>query len=308
MARAITQEVPSAAFGIPDLAGDFSWIDYIVSVWPTIPNPPRIVAFSHHHYFSGPATNPIMTIPNLLGKPEVTKINAAAKSATAAARSLHIPVRMTEANTCYSGGKPGLSDVFAAAIWAADYSLRLAEFGYSGVNLHGGEGKTVANSVGGILPGDVLLEKEGLSSGEIAKYPHPFYTPIAIIGTQRVIEPVAHGLRFAGYLSGGTFLPVDFAGEFDRLGLQASGFAVQMPDGSTAMILLNKEAKRDIDLSIKWMPERSAKVTARTLQAESFESRSVHLSEVRTLPSLRGDRYQITVSRSSGLLLQFHPA
>jgi hypothetical protein len=63
---------------------------------------------------------------------------------------------MTEGNTCYRGGKPGVSDVFAAALWSADYSLLLASNDYLGVNLHGGTGKSVANSVGGFLPGDRL--------------------------------------------------------------------------------------------------------------------------------------------------------
>ena len=38
----------------------------------------------------------------------------------------------------------------------ADYSLLLASNNYSGINMHGGTGKSVANSVGGFLPGDVL--------------------------------------------------------------------------------------------------------------------------------------------------------
>ena len=35
----------------------------------------------------------------------------------------------------------------------------LASNGYSGVNLHGGTGKSVANSVGGFLPGDDILRE-----------------------------------------------------------------------------------------------------------------------------------------------------
>jgi hypothetical protein len=45
---------------------------------------------------------------------------------------------MTEGNSCYHGGQPGVSDAFASAPWAADYSLRVAQAGYGGVNLHGG--------------------------------------------------------------------------------------------------------------------------------------------------------------------------
>jgi hypothetical protein len=34
---------------------------------------------------------------------------------------------MTEGNTCYRGDKPGVSDVFAGALWAANYSLLLGD-------------------------------------------------------------------------------------------------------------------------------------------------------------------------------------
>jgi hypothetical protein len=43
-----------------------------------------------------------------------------------------------EGNSCYHGGQPWVSDVFASALWAADYLLRVAQAGYAGVNLHGG--------------------------------------------------------------------------------------------------------------------------------------------------------------------------
>ena len=84
-------------------------------------------------------------------------------------------------------------DVFAAALWSADYSLLLASNDYSGVNLHGGTGKSVANSVGGSLPGDALLEASGETPEQIAAHPHPFYTPIATFGSDYQLEPVAYG-------------------------------------------------------------------------------------------------------------------
>jgi hypothetical protein len=59
---------------------------------------------------------------------------------------------MTQGNTCYRGGKPGVSDVFAAALWSADYSLLLASNDYSE------------------------------TPEQIAAHPHPFYTPIATFG------------------------------------------------------------------------------------------------------------------------------
>ena len=75
------------------------------------------------------------------------RVQKTADTAAAAAKKMGVRVRMTEGNTCYRGGKPGVSDVFAAALWAADYSLLLASNQYSGIHLHGGTGKSVADSV-----------------------------------------------------------------------------------------------------------------------------------------------------------------
>ena len=54
------------------------------------------------------------------------------------AKETHLDYRMTEGNSCYRGGKPGVSNAFCSALWAADYLLKLASFGCAGVNLHGG--------------------------------------------------------------------------------------------------------------------------------------------------------------------------
>src|ERR1017187_6490559 len=182
LARAVTSRVSGAKFGIPDVASNVAWLTEIAEMWPSIQNPPHVTTLTHHYYFGGPATNPDVNVPNLLKPATMAKVQKTADTATAAAYKMGARVRMTEGNTCYRGGKPGVSDVFAAALWSADYSLLLASNNYSGVNLHGGTGKSVANSVGGFLPGDVLLNEKGETPEQIATHPHPFYTPIATFG------------------------------------------------------------------------------------------------------------------------------
>ena len=159
LARAIAVRVPAAKFGMPDVASKVSWLTEIADEWPSIQHPPHVTTLSHHYYFGGPATNPDVNIPNLLKPATMQKVQNTANIASTAASKMGARVRMTEGNTCYRGGKPGVSDVFAAALWSADYSLLLASNDYSGVNLHGGTGKSVANSVGGSLPGDSLLKR-----------------------------------------------------------------------------------------------------------------------------------------------------
>jgi hypothetical protein len=48
------------------------------------------------------------------------------------------PMYMFETNTASCGGFPGVSDSFAAALWAFDYGLQLASANFSGAMLHVG--------------------------------------------------------------------------------------------------------------------------------------------------------------------------
>ena len=50
----------------------------------------------------------------------------------------NIPFFMGEANTASCGGIPGVSDTFAAALWAMDYLPTLAQTNASGIHFHGG--------------------------------------------------------------------------------------------------------------------------------------------------------------------------
>jgi len=301
LARAISARVPRAIFGIPDVATDISWLPKIADLWPSIQNPPHVSTLTHHYYFGGPATNPEVSIPNLLKPATMAKVQNNADIAAGAASKVGARVRMTEGNTCYRGGKPGVSDVFAAALWAADYSLLLASNNYSGINLHGGTGKSVANSVGGTLPGDVMLQQQGQNPDQIASHPHPFYTPVATFGGEYMLEPVAYGLKFAGLLSGGTFLKTDLTERLQASGVNATSYAAKMPDGAISVIILNKDADRDLDLTVSFVVKSGA-VAIETLHAPQLESREALIT-----PSaggkLQNGKYSLTVRKASGVRL-----
>lgn len=302
LARAIVARVPNARFGIPDVAADISWLPKIADLWPSIQNPPHITTLTHHYYFGGPATNPEVNIPNLLKPATMAKVQKTADIATESAKKVGARVRMTEGNTCYRGGKPGVSDVFAAALWAADYSLLLASNNYSGINLHGGTGKSVANSVGGSLPGDTLLEQQGQTAQQIATHPHPFYTPIATFGSEYMLEPVAYGLKFAGALSGGTFLPGDLTARLQEAGVNATGYAVKMPNGAVSVIILNKDADKNLDVAIDFGNGKSGAVAVEALHAPALDSREAHITSS-AAGKLSGGKYNLTVRKASGIRL-----
>ena len=301
MARAVAARVPEAKFGMPDVASDVNWLTEIAAQWQSVENPPHVTTLTHHYYFGGPATNPEVNIPNLLKTATMDKVQRTADRATAAAEKMGARVRMTEGNTCYRGGKPGVSDVFAAALWSADYSLLLAHNNYSGVNLHGGTGKSVANSVGGSLPGDALLEQQGETPAQIATHPHPFYTPIATFGEEYVLEPVARGLQFAGSLSDARLFSANLSSRLQAAGVNATAYAAESKGKGRSVVILNKDLDKDLAVVLDFAKGKGLAVETVKLYASSVESR-----DARILPSSKsrlGDdgRYQVSVPRASGV-------
>ncbi|HWE87296.1 MAG TPA: hypothetical protein VG267_20285 [Terracidiphilus sp.] len=301
IARAVTKAVPGARFGMPDVAANVGWLTEIAEMWPSVENPTHVTTLTHHYYFGGPATNPAVSIPNLLKPATMARVQKTADIATAAADKMRARVRMTEGNTCYRGGKPGVSDVFAAALWSADYSLLLASNNYSGLNLHGGTGKSVANSVGGFLPGDVMLKDGGATPEQIASHPHPFYTPIATFGDKYELEPVGIGLKFAGALCGATLVKAGLTGQIQASGVDATAYAAKLPNGATSVIILNKDAERDLELTLDFGANKHGAVEVETLRAPALDAREAHIAREAKHEALKQGKYAVTLPHASGM-------
>jgi hypothetical protein len=249
LALAVQKAVPGAKFGMPDVASDVSWLPKIADRWPSLAEQPNVITLSHHYYWGGPPNSPNANIERLL-RPSPAVAQKAALAREAATR-MKVPFRMTEGNTVYQGGKPGLSDVFAAALWGADYLFELMSLGYSGVNLHGGSGHAQAVSVGGLLRGEQLMKDPN------APHPKPFYTPIANEGTlagsgvdgklnsKYVIEPVGYGMKFASRFAGTTLLPIDF----NPGSVNATAYAGRRADNKVIVAILNKDATQELTVT-----------------------------------------------------------
>lgn len=303
MARAITARLPEARFGIPDTAAQINWLPDVAALWPTVAQPPRVITLSHHYYFDGPATNPHVTVENLLKAESMRRVQSDAEIANAAASAMHARVRMAEGNTCFRGGKPGVSDVFATALWATDYALLLASNNYSGVNLHGGTGKSVANSVGGVLPGDTMLKEQGKSAAEIATHPHPFYTPIGTFGAQYIVQPVGVGLAFAGHLSGTQLLKADLTTPLQSAGINATAYAAQQANGHRTLIVINKDLDKDLALTVDFGAHAAGLVHLEALRAPAADSREAHIVADPKPRALHAGKVTVTVPHASALRL-----
>jgi hypothetical protein len=130
--KAIRAKVPAAAFDGPGAYGNTSWLT------PFATHETNSLAILSMHTYVGDNTN--ATVSGLLastkpgGKfPGQFQALASAKAAGGIAAW-----RMTEANSYFHGGKDGVSNVKAAALWSLDFMYGIASHDGSGVNFHGG--------------------------------------------------------------------------------------------------------------------------------------------------------------------------
>jgi hypothetical protein len=186
---AIVTAVPTAKFAGPDISNKFPFLTAFAA---EAPQHPDVILLTGHFYAMGPAHSPDATLDQLLDPdPKTSTIHLHNLPAIEAAiKTGHLPFRMSEGNSCWDGGKPGVSDTFASALWCADMMLRFAQMGWVGINLHGGG--------------------------------NGFYTPIAgAPSTGFTKRPEYLGIQFAQQFTGATFLPATLTGTTLRISVYA---------------------------------------------------------------------------------------
>jgi hypothetical protein len=134
---AILSAVPQAKFAGPDISNK---LPYLTAFAQEAVKHPDVILLTSHYYAMGPASSPEATLQNLLSPdPKLATLKRRDLHVIAEAQqTAHLPYRMSEGNSCWDGGKPGVSDTFASALWCAGYMLQCAARGWAGVNLHGG--------------------------------------------------------------------------------------------------------------------------------------------------------------------------
>lgn len=214
---AVLEAVPHARFAGPDIAKEYSWITAMAS------KKPEIEFLSGHYYAEGPPADPKMTLEYLLhrGNDPASGEIAIVQAAT---KVLGKPFRMTEGNSCFHGGKPGVSDTVASSLWSADYMLQVAQAGYIGVNLHGG-------GVG-------------------------LYTPIAgSLEDGFMARPVYYGMLLAEHFAGSTLVSTSLSAQSGSQNV--TGFAAASGRG-LKLALFNK-APDAVSIAISGLPHSKPK-------------------------------------------------
>ena len=215
--------------------------------------------FLSRHYYREAAENG--SIPDLLaGDPgffgEVEQIMQVADQ-------YGLPFRISEGNSYYNGGRDGTSNVFASALWGADFMLALAQRGVAGMHFHGGTLHSVESSLGRVAKapagGDIVAQRDAQASR---------YSAIAgssELGFQP--RPLFHGIALAQRFAGARMLP----GQLDTGGANLAAYAAQQGD-AVLVALINKDAQRDAAVALSGLPH-GAKGELMRLRAPALDSR-----------------------------------
>lgn len=134
---AMRAAVPRLPLAGPATTSNFPWFSGFIRDFRA-----NLVMTTRHHYPLAAASNDaadprFATIQNLLSPATAAASRKLMGQHQQASQAAKLPYRVGEAGSASSGGKPGVSDVFASGLWCADYLFDLAALGVSGVNFHG---------------------------------------------------------------------------------------------------------------------------------------------------------------------------
>lgn len=224
--EAIRARVPTAPFAGPDTAYNNEWLVPFAKRFKE-----EAVFLSQHYYAEGPPTDPSMTIERLL-KPN-PRLEAEFDGMKKTVQESGLPFRLAETNSCYQGGKQGVSDTFASALWSADLMYQLASEGGMGINFHGGG--------------------------------YGWYTPIA--GTREdgfLARPIYYGMLLFAQAGPGQLVESRFE-SLDRTPL-LTAYSMRNDGGDLNVAVFNKNLDRAVRLTID-PGERSKSAIALRLHA-----------------------------------------
>jgi hypothetical protein len=211
----------------------------------------KILLLTEHYYKGAASSNP--TLADLL-TPDPSVITQSQELLVAAQMNdISSGYRWGEMNSYSGHGAAGVSDVFASALWAIDFMLTTAEYGSAGVNFHGGGQNMDGN----------------LCTNGVASCTKPFlYSPIDEVDSQvTAAAPLYYGMLLVSRAGTGKMLATSAqAGT-----LNFTGYTVAPADGTTNVILVNKDATTGVNATV----DIGAAVTeadATYLQAPSLDA------------------------------------
>ncbi len=131
--RAITTAARGIAIAGPGVSGS-----KIFQQWgPAEASAIRPALLTGHHYPLGCHDVPAPTIERLLSEPVRSAENQSFARYMSVSRASEIGLRIDETNSVSCGGRAGVSNTFASALWATGYLLKTMTAGAVGINFQG---------------------------------------------------------------------------------------------------------------------------------------------------------------------------
>ncbi len=229
--HAILTKLPDAPLAGPATTRFCKWLPDFVRDFKT-----RIMLVTSHGYaLSGDEKN-----PQSIWFPSIEKLLSSQKEKEQvwlpkleAAKAAGMPWRLDEYNTCTGGGKAGVSDVFAAALWNIDFMLAVAEHGGAGVNLHGAFGSRAG------------------------------YSPFSFRDNHFYVNPIYYSLLLFHQAARGRVVPVEC-----RTPANFTAHAVLGDDRQLRVVLINKDLTNSVVAFIAaGVPSEKAEVICLTAPA-----------------------------------------
>lgn len=187
------------------------------------------------------------------------------EQAMQAADATHLPFRLTEANSYYLGGRDGVSNVFASALWGADFMLAMAQRGVAGIHFHGGTLDSIEASLGRTADASTAASDQAARRDAVTSR----YSAIAgdvELGFQP--RPLYYGMQLAQQFAGAQMVSADL----DTGGANLTAYAAVRERG-LLVALINKDAGRDATVSLSGL-HGHAKGKLMRLSAPALDSRN----------------------------------
>jgi hypothetical protein len=209
---AVRASLPNAVFSGPDVAGNVNWLRSFAG---TEANDLKLLT---HHYYRTGAKLPEATIETLLTHDQAWDNRL--RQLRQISQKEGVPFRINEVNSFYGGGKAGVSDTFASALWCLDYMFILATYGCEGVNM-----ETDINQLGWIS----------------------HYSPIVHDQAGNcTVHPEYYGMLAFALAGHGDLLKLDL----EKNDLNLSAYATKDEQGVIWLTIINKERAEDANLEV----------------------------------------------------------
>lgn len=195
--------------------------------------------FLSRHYYKEAA--PRGSIADLLAGD--ADFYAEVEQAMQAADASRLPFRLTEANSYYLGGRDGVSNVFASALWGADFMLAMAQRGVAGIHFHGGTLDSIEASLGRKADSSATASDQAARRDAVTSR----YSAIAgDVGIGFQPRPLYYGMQLAQQFAGAQMAAADL----DAGGANLTAYAA-IREHELLIALINKDAERDAMVSLR---------------------------------------------------------